>query len=219
MEAAREGHELVRRLRALLRHRQRVLPRELDRALIRLSARVAEESAVGEGDLAEAARELRARHGVEEVANMGQLGGLVGNRLCPHRVAVAEDVHRNARREIEKLLAFGGIQLAPLAVCEDDGDARSIVLEEVLVIVFNCGLLDAIRPLWCCHRLNDVAMRTLDVLDVRGGASQARQALLRSKPRERLRSRANCAPGGLGGDSGRLGGVHHSGRHVDTSMY
>ena len=122
VEAALHHHELAARA---------ALAGELERALDRLGAGVAQEHAAAEREVGEPLGEAHAGLGVEEVAHVHQPPGLVAHRLHHARVAVAELRHRDAREEVEVLVALVVPEPRALAAHELDGVARVGVHERV----------------------------------------------------------------------------------------
>jgi hypothetical protein len=98
--------------------RRVVLPRGLDRALVRLGARIAEEGVVEPGRLDEAPAELLLLGDAIHVRDVPQPLGLALQRLDEMRMAVTERVHRDAAREIEIGRAVGGEERDALASLE-----------------------------------------------------------------------------------------------------
>ena len=76
-------------------------PRELHGPFPRLGPRVAEEDLRGEGEGDQALGERARGLGVEQVARVDELARLLADGLDDRAVAVAEAVHRDARREVE----------------------------------------------------------------------------------------------------------------------
>ena len=109
---------------------------ELDRRLVRLGARVAEEHLAAEtGDLDQLLRELHLRLVHEEVRAVREHRGLVLNRLDDALRAVADVVAADAAREIIVLLAVGVVDARPLGLGDDD--ARRIRRHQILLVLFN----------------------------------------------------------------------------------
>ena len=79
----------------------------LDRALVGLGARVAEEHGVQPGAAAELFRQLAVGGGVIQVRRVLQRCGLIGHSPDPRGVAVAQRVDADARREVKVALAVG----------------------------------------------------------------------------------------------------------------
>jgi hypothetical protein len=76
---------------------------KFERGFVGLRAGVAEKDLVGEGVLHQLLRQLGLRRAVEQVADVGELGGLVGNGRYPIRIAVPQRRDGNARGKIEIL--------------------------------------------------------------------------------------------------------------------
>ena len=90
-----------------------VPPSGLDRALDRLGARIGEEDRVGEGQVDQPLRERFALRRPVEVGHVHQRRRLVLDRLGQMRVAVAQHVDRDARREVQILLALLAVEIDP----------------------------------------------------------------------------------------------------------
>ena len=96
------------------------LARQLERALVRLGARVREEDAVHRRVVDQHLRELDLRLAVEDVGAVDQLAGLLADRLHQSRIGVAEDVGRDPGDEVEVLLAVDVPHAGALAAHERD---------------------------------------------------------------------------------------------------
>ena len=92
-----------------------IAARGLDRAFDRLDAGIGEEHRVGEGQVAQPLRERLALRASVQVRHVHQRRRLLLDRLGQVRVAVAEQVDRDPRREIEIPLALLAIEIDPLA--------------------------------------------------------------------------------------------------------
>mmetsp|Transcript_44748 Transcript_44748/g.114412 ORF Transcript_44748/g.114412 Transcript_44748/m.114412 type:complete len:209 (+) Transcript_44748:1264-1890(+) len=116
-------------------------------ALIGLSTGVAVEDTVREATLHQALGQRSLRLGVEQVAGMHQLGGLLLDSLHPVRVAMSDGIHRNAGSEVQELAAVGGEQLHALAVGEHQVVRAPVRLQHVLVLVGHhlCGLIGLLQ--------------------------------------------------------------------------
>ena len=90
---------------AARRRRRLVAARELQRALVRFRAPVAEEHAVGERAVDDRLRGEDLLVVVVEVRDVDELPSCVGTRAREHRVRVAEPAHRDARGHVEVALA------------------------------------------------------------------------------------------------------------------
>ena len=97
-----------------------VAPRELERALVRLRARVAEEHAVGERALGDRLRGEDLLVVVVEVRDVDELAELLGDARGERRVRVAEAAHRDARGHVEVARAGDVPDLAAPAALEHD---------------------------------------------------------------------------------------------------
>jgi hypothetical protein len=101
-----------------------VLADELDRTLVGLGARVAEERLAAEARAAEPLRELHSALGQVEVRRVGEHADLLANRLDHRRMTVADRADRDAGEEIEVFLAVRVPEPRPLAADELDGCPR-----------------------------------------------------------------------------------------------
>ena len=108
----------------------------LDRALVGLGARVAEEHGIQPGAAAEFFRQLAVGGGVIQVRRVLQRCGLVGHSPDPRGVAVAQRVDADARREVKVALAIGVPGRHALALRQYDL-AAAIGVEDVVVITGN----------------------------------------------------------------------------------
>ena len=97
------------------------LARELERALDRLGAGVAQEHPAAEREVGQPLRQPHARLRVEEIPHVHQPAGLLAHRVDHRRVAVAELRDRDAREEVEVLVALVVPQARALAPHELDG--------------------------------------------------------------------------------------------------
>ena len=97
-----------------------VLARELDRALRRLRARVAEEDLAAEARLAQALGQAQRGLGEEQVGRAGERTGLLLDRGDDPRVTVAGVVDREPGEEVQVLLAVRVPQPRALAAHELD---------------------------------------------------------------------------------------------------
>ena len=118
------------------------LARQLDRRLIRLGARVAEEDLAAEArELDELRGELRRRLVREEVRRVRQLRRLVPDRLHHLRMAVADIVHADAGREVVEDETVDVTHGDALAAREHDRrrigrhDGALVLVEDVLGLV------------------------------------------------------------------------------------
>src|SRR5437773_2201001 len=98
------------------------LASELDRGLVRLRTRVAEEDARGEGELDQAARELDLGLREVEVGGVDELGRLPGDRGCDVGVRVAEKVDGDPGHQVEVLAT--GVVVEHAAAAADEGDGQ-----------------------------------------------------------------------------------------------
>ena len=94
--------------------------RELDRALHRLGAGIAEQHTVGEGRGGEPLGEARLRRNVIEVGDVPKLFGLPLQRGDHMRVRMAEAGHADAAAEIQVALAVGRVEVRSLAPLEGE---------------------------------------------------------------------------------------------------
>ena len=92
-----------------------VLAGDLDRQLDGLGPRIIEEYGIGEAVGDQPLGETLLSRDLEQVRNMPEFSGLLGNRLDQARVAVAERGDRDAAREIEKFAAVRSIKIASFA--------------------------------------------------------------------------------------------------------
>src|SRR6516165_7103862 len=97
-----------------------VTARELDCALARLGARVAEERPVGEGRGAQPVGQPLLAGDAVEVGTVPKLAGLLGQGRHQPRMGMTEGVDGNAARKIEIALATGGGQPGALAALEGE---------------------------------------------------------------------------------------------------
>jgi hypothetical protein len=115
VEAALEHHDLAA---------APVLAGELERALHRLGARVAEEHAPLERGVGQALGKSHRGLGVEEVAHVHEPARLPADGLDHRRVAVPELHHRDPSQEVEVLVALVVPQARALPAHELHGIAR-----------------------------------------------------------------------------------------------
>jgi hypothetical protein len=101
-----------------------ILARDLDRALHRLGARIAEEHEIGEALRAQPLGQPFPLGHAVEVGHVPDLAGLFGQRRDQSRVAVSEHVHGHAGGEIEVALAVVGGQPSAVAPLEGEVGAR-----------------------------------------------------------------------------------------------
>ena len=121
----------------------RVLARDLDGALIRLSARVAEERLVEAREFDELRRCVGLRLRVVEVRAVDELLRLLGDGRDERFVVMAEHVHSDAAEKVEVLLAVVVPEVRALAVVQHDLVAvehRQVVLRILLEYIFICFL-------------------------------------------------------------------------------
>ena len=95
-----------------------IFARGLDRAFHRLGAGIAEEHQVREACRAQPLGEPLRFRNPEQVGDVPDLLGLLGQRLDQHRMGVPEHIDRNARAEVEIALAVGRGQPGALASLE-----------------------------------------------------------------------------------------------------
>ncbi len=100
-----------------------IFARGLDRAFDRLDARIGEEHRVGEGQVGEPLGERFPLRRAVQVGDVHQRRRLFLDRLGQMRVAMAENVDRNPRGEIEIALALFAIEIDPFAT--DRADRRT----------------------------------------------------------------------------------------------
>jgi hypothetical protein len=93
---------------------------QLDHALQRFGAGIAEEHEVRKALVAEARGKLLAVRALKQVRHMPELGRLLLQRLDQRGVGMAERIHRHARGEIEIAIAIGRDQPAALAALETE---------------------------------------------------------------------------------------------------
>ncbi|MGY3078661.1 hypothetical protein ACVWZZ_005069 [Bradyrhizobium sp. LM6.10] len=93
---------------------------QLDHALQRLGAGIAEEHEVRKTLMAEAVGELLAIRALEQVRHVPELRGLLLQRFDQRGMGMAERVHRDTRGEIEIALAIGRNQPAAFAALETE---------------------------------------------------------------------------------------------------
>jgi hypothetical protein len=101
-----------------------IAPCRLDRPFDRLGARIGEEHRVGKGELGQAAGISFALWRAVEVGDVDQSRGLILDRPGQDRVAMAEQIDRNAAREIEILLAILAKQICAFAAHRPHRRAR-----------------------------------------------------------------------------------------------
>ncbi len=112
MERVLEGDEL-RPLRCALG--EMVTTRGLDRALHRFGSRIGEEHGVGEGVVHQPLRQMLPLRATVQVGDVDQRRRLILDRLGQLRMAVAQQINRDAGGEIQIALAILADQVAPLA--------------------------------------------------------------------------------------------------------
>src|SRR5699024_5880084 len=100
-----------------------VFPGGLDGALVGLGAGVCEEDLVHAGALAQPLGQLGAGAGIVKIGGVLELMGLVGHRLGPAQIAVAQAVHPDAAGEVQIFLALGALGVHAGAFFNDDGVA------------------------------------------------------------------------------------------------
>ena len=137
-----------------------ILPAELNHTLVCLTAAVGKEGALHAGAGGELMGQLDIGLRVEQVGDMAQLGGLIGDGLEPLLVAVAQAVDANAGGEVNIFFALGGIQGSALAMVDGNGES-AIGLHHALGVEIHqffachrCFILSvgAINRSWCRHR-------------------------------------------------------------------
>ena len=133
VEAVHQGDDLVPALAVVVKA---VFPGCLDGALVGLGPRIAEEHLAHAGAAAQPLGQLGAGSGVVEVGGVLELVGLLGNRLGPVQVAVAQAVHPDAAGEVQIILALGTIGVEAVALLDDDGVAV-IGMQDVVVVPRN----------------------------------------------------------------------------------
>ena len=101
-----------------------VAARGLDRALDRLGAGIGEEHRVGEGQVDQPLGQRLALRRAVEVGDVHQRRRLLLDRLGQVRVAVAEQVDRDARGEVEIFLAVLAIEVGAFAAHRPDVATR-----------------------------------------------------------------------------------------------
>jgi len=97
-----------------------IAPRDLDGALHRLGAGIAEEHLVGEARFAQPRGEPLAVRALEQVRHVPELGGLLLQRGDQMRMRVTERVDRDAAGEVEITLAVSAEQPRAFAALERD---------------------------------------------------------------------------------------------------
>ena len=118
VEGVDERDDLVASLAVFIKG---VFTRELDRALVRLRARVGKKHlAVQMGFFDQLLCHLHHRLGREQVGNVHQLVRLVGDGIHDHRVIVPQTVDANARAEVDVFFALYIPYGRALAVVERD---------------------------------------------------------------------------------------------------
>jgi hypothetical protein len=85
----------------------RMLSRQLDCALVRFGARVAEEGLAAQARLAKPLGELHPRLTSEQVGDVHQRAGLLANRLDHGRMAMAERADRDPGQEVQIAASLG----------------------------------------------------------------------------------------------------------------
>ena len=97
------------------------LARELDRRLVGLGARVAQEHPLGETrGLRQFGGEAHRRLAVEDIAGVPEAAGLLGQHRHEAGVAVPEATHRDAGGEVDELAALDVPHATAKAACEHD---------------------------------------------------------------------------------------------------
>ena len=150
--AAVEGVPRADDLRFLRVEAVRVLACDLDRALVRLRARVAEERLVEARELDELRGRIGLRARVVEVRAMDHLARLMRDGIDERRIIMAEHVDGDAAEEIEVFLAVDIIRIRPFAVVEDDlvtqedRQVRALVFVENFLVLI-CHLHDSFNAL------------------------------------------------------------------------
>ena len=91
-----------------------IATRRLDRAFQRFRARIGEEDGIGKRVVHDALREGLTLRRTIEIGDMHQRGSLIRNRLDEMRMAMAQRVHGNARREVQVALASLADQVTAL---------------------------------------------------------------------------------------------------------
>jgi hypothetical protein len=91
-----------------------IFARGLDRAFDRLDARIGEEHGVGEGQVRKALRKRLSLGRPVEVGHVHQRRRLLLDRLGQVRMAVPQDIDRDARREVEISLASLAVEIDSL---------------------------------------------------------------------------------------------------------
>src|SRR5437899_1973958 len=97
-----------------------VLADELDAALDRLGARVAEEHRVGKGEIDQPLGQFLAVAYAIEVGGMPELGALLGQRLDQGGMAVAQRIHGDTGREVDETSAVRRVEIVALSAFEHD---------------------------------------------------------------------------------------------------
>ena len=100
--------------------------RELDRALHRLRAGIAEEHAVCEGRGGEPLGEARLRRDMVEVRDVPELLALGLQRGDHERMRMAQAGHADAAAEVQVARAVGRIEIRPLAPLEGEVEAAIV---------------------------------------------------------------------------------------------
>ena len=101
-----------------------VFARQLDRALVGLSAGVAQERATAEARLAEPLGQLHRRLRVEEIRGVHEPPRLLAEGLDHLGMAVAQGVDRDPGQEVEIALSLVVPEVGPLAAYEVDRARR-----------------------------------------------------------------------------------------------
>ena len=102
----------------------RVAAREFERGFVGFGAGVGEEHALGESHVAQAARQFNRRRVHQQVADMPEFAGLLGEDAAQFRVGVPERADRDAGREIQIDISVGVPQPRALAALRHDGHRR-----------------------------------------------------------------------------------------------
>ena len=119
MEGAFEGDDAVALAMAF---GEMIVAHQLDHALHRFSAGIAEEHEVGKALLAQACGQHLAVRALEQVRHVPEPGRLLLQRLHQMRVRVPQRVHRHTRGEVEIAIAIGCDEPAALATLEAEID-------------------------------------------------------------------------------------------------
>ena len=150
MKALLEGHQLD--ALGLLLGRHLIAARQLERRLVGLRPRVAEEGAPAEGPARQRLDELQLRLDIVEVGDVNQAAGLRGDGVRQAGVTMPQHRHRDAGRHVEVAAPLDIEERAPFSARHDHGGLTVVVeeqaappLDEIVLLRHRPTLLGA-RP-------------------------------------------------------------------------